>query len=433
MEIKVSEWVSLGHPDKMADFISSEIYDRFREIDKKTRYAVEVMIKGNTVVLGGEITSTVQFENSHLEDIVKQSIKNIGYTKNYCDKWGKNGNGVCNTLSSEDIEIKTLLSQQSTDISQGVNQYGWGDQGIFWGYANKCKESGYMPLDHYFAKRIGEELYYMAANTTNSDILFGLDIKTQVYLETDDVTNFDKCRNGIKEIVVAIPIKKLDSSVDEISIIKNKINVALSNGLFADKFKTTANIIVNGTGSYVMHGPIADCGITGRKLAVDFYGGNCQIGGGSPWTKDPTKADLTLNLLARKIALDTIKNGNYNSNEIRVGLCCCIGKQKLNVVIYNNKNELITTYEINSLPNEIIEQVGLAKRKSSIAKLCRDGLFTDINNQILWQLQDQELSVDISVLDNDQSTGLRGESRRLQSNISNSYSQEFDNNILRGI
>jgi S-adenosylmethionine synthetase len=263
---KTSEWVSLGHPDKMADYISSFILDRYLERDPLTRYALEVQIKDNFVTLGGEITSQANFTEDELALFVKIAVAQIGYTKCYQNIWGAE-----NTICDQDLVVTHHIGQQSPDIAQGVDNSGWGDQGIFWGMAVNDPATNFMPKDHYLARKIGQQLY---------DIKYaGLDIKTQVTLFDDEP----------EEIVVALPMLPKHSEQDVANAVQ-----------FCCNGKTNYKLVVNGTGKFVKHGPIGDCGTTGRKLAVDFYGGNCRIGGGSPWTKDGSKADLTLNLLSNR-------------------------------------------------------------------------------------------------------------------------------------
>lgn len=128
--MRTSEYVSLGHPDKVADYISEYLLDRYLEQDPDTRYAVEVQIKDTRVCLGGEVTSKASFGPEQIEKYVQEAVREIGYTKEYADKWGRE-----NTISADDIECHCFISQQSPDIAQGVDRDGWGDQGIFFGYA----------------------------------------------------------------------------------------------------------------------------------------------------------------------------------------------------------------------------------------------------------------------------------------------------------
>ena len=130
---------------------------------------------------------------------------------------------------------------------------------------------------------------------------------------------------------------------------------------------------VNGTGKFVKHGPIGDCGITGRKLAVDFYGGNCKIGGGSPWTKDGTKADLSLNLLARARALSYVKE-HPECPEVFCAISCRIGSPEILVVFTDRTGNELLAYRECISPDELIRHFRL--REPRFAQMCRNGLFT---------------------------------------------------------
>lgn len=338
---KTSEYVSLGHPDKIADFISCYILDRYMEKDKNTRYALEVQIKDNYVSLGGEITSKAQFTETQINDFVKAAVKEIGYTKLYQNIWGKE-----NTICDEDLVITQHISKQSPDIAQGVDADGWGDQGIYWGLAVNNEKTGFMPYDHYLAQKIGKSLY---DNRTG-----GLDIKTQITL-LDEYP---------QQIIVAIPMLYRNSDKDVENTVKNICGVN-------EGYK----LIINGTGRYVKHGPVGDCGTTGRKLAVDFYGGNARIGGGSPWTKDGTKADLTLNLYARDKALNFLKKNN-SYKEIHAALSCKIGSPQVLIVYFDeNMRQIYSKKEI-ILPKHLIEKYKL--NTPIYSKLCKNGLFDNI-------------------------------------------------------
>ena len=336
---KTSEWVSLGHPDKMADYISSFILDRYLERDPMTRYALEVQIKDNFVTLGGEITSQANFTEDELALFVKIAVAQIGYTKCYQNIWGAE-----NTICDQNLIVTQHIGQQSPDIAQGVDASGWGDQGIFWGMAVNDPTTNYMPKDHFLARKIGQQLY---------DIKYaGLDIKTQVTLFDDEP----------EEIVVAIPMLPKHSEQDIINAVK-----------FCCDGKTNYKLAVNGTGKFVKHGPIGDCGTTGRKLAVDFYGGNCRIGGGSPWTKDGSKADLTLNLLAREKALEFLKK-HPDIQEVHCSIACRIGSPEIIVSLYDGHLNELTSYRETGDPAAIIDRFFL--RKPRFAQLCRNGLLS---------------------------------------------------------
>ena len=330
--IKTAEFVSLGHPDKTADYITSYILDRFIERDASTRYAVEVMIKGNTVVLGGEICS--KLPNAPFEQYVKQALREIGYDERYADIWGDKA------ININKIQVINLIGCQSCEIAQGVDNDGWGDQGVFVGYA--CQGEGFINRELYLAKKLNRALYEKARQSAN----LGLDIKTQITLEDGKV----------KTAIAAVPMLKDENLNDLVCEVLGE---------------KPQQIIINGTGNYTYHSAVADCGMTGRKLACDFYSTACPIGGGSPWTKDATKADLTLNLYARRLAVENLKD----NDEVWVYLSSCIGKSTLpSAVLKSRKGNEITeqNIEADARPQRLIKSLGLDK--PVFAKLCRQGL-----------------------------------------------------------
>lgn len=332
-----SEYVSLGHPDKVADYISEYILDQYLKRDPATRYAVEVQLKDNFVSLAGEVTSLADYTQDEIAQFVRDAICDIGYTHDYALAWGAE-----NTLDGSEVIVVQHISRQSPDIAVGVDNDGWGDQGIFWGMAVNDPEHDYMPLDHWYARKIGKHLF--------DNRFGGLDIKTQVTVKDGKAT----------ECVVAIPLME-ERETQSLKEIANYVKSVLGSG---------CRLIINGTGSYVIHSSFGDCGTTGRKLAVDFYGGNCRIGGGSPWTKDPTKADLTLNLYARKIAKDYIIE--TGAQTCFVAISCAIGRKRIVVEIYDGANSLVKSYVENKSTKEVVHLLGLDK--ACFAKLCRDGL-----------------------------------------------------------
>lgn len=337
---RYSEFVSLGHPDKIADYISEFILDKYLEKDCKTKYAVEVQIKDNYVALGGEVASMATFRQDELENFVREAVNDIGYTKEYQSKWGKE-----NCISGDDLVVTSHIGQQSANIAAGLN--GWGDQGIFFGYAEYNEETCGMPLDYTYARRLCKALFESG--------LGGLDIKTQ-FIMNDDV---------IKKVIVAIPLKEGKDKVE---------------GFVRDMFKGNYELVVNGTGEYISHSSIADCGTTGRKLVVDFYGGNCKIGGGSPWTKDGSKADLALNLYARKLAKQFA--WKFKKNVI-VSLACCIGKQEVNYYVQTTSGVQLDCGTYILPPKDIIEVLNL---KSPIYKsMCKWGLFGEFQSDKEWE------------------------------------------------
>ena len=325
---RTAEAVSLGHPDKIADYISSYILDRLIEQDQHTRYAVEVMIKDNTVVLGGEVTTSALLGD--LTTYVKNALSEIGYDERYASIWGKYA------IDPAQIKVINMIGVQSSDIAQGVNQDGWGDQGVFVGYASQGE--GNINRELFLARKLNKALYEKARTSDN----LGLDIKTQITLNDDRV----------ETAIVAIPLLQDEDLTDLIVSVLGE---------------RPERIIVNGTGRYTYHSSIADCGITGRKLACDFYSTACPIGGGSPWTKDASKADLTLNVYARILACENLAD----NDECFVYLSSCIGRAELpSGLIKTVKNSIVSYRDLwcNQKPSALIKAYGLDK--PIYAKLC---------------------------------------------------------------
>ena len=329
---KTAEAVSLGHPDKSSDFISSFILDRLIEQDIHTRYALEIMLKDNTVVCGGEIATNANLKNLNIW--IRDALVQIGYDIEYSKVWKD-----C-AIDPSKLNIINLIGKQSVDINRGVEQNGWGDQGVFVGYA--CQGAGNINPELYLARKLNSALYKYAKSNLNLGL--GLDIKTQITLNDN---------GDIDTAIVAIPMLQ---DTDLTDFVRQTLNQKIN------------NIIINGTGRYTFHGSIADCGITGRKLACDFYSTAAPIGGGSPWTKDASKADLTLNLYARKLALQYLGD----NDECFVYLSSCIGRSKLpSATIKLIRNGTITTHdiEIAKTPSQIISEIGL--NQPIYADLCR--------------------------------------------------------------
>ncbi len=247
--IQTSEYCAVGHPDRTCDYVASYILDRHLERDPYARVALEVQLKDCFCTLSGEITSRYRFTGSELAEFCREAIRRIGYTDEYLAQWGEG-----NVISGSGLEVVTHISRQSEDIAQGVNREGWGDQGIFWGLAVDDPSRGNMPKDYWLARMVAQELYLRRFG--------GLDVKTQVTVE-----------DGLPvECVVAIPIRP-ECEEAATGTIRNYVQSILG---------SDCRVIVNGTGRYVKHGSIGDCGTTGRKLVADFYGGNSKIGGQGP-------------------------------------------------------------------------------------------------------------------------------------------------------
>jgi len=345
--IQTSEYVSLGHPDKVADFIVSRILDGYMERDRNVRFGLECQIKDNHVCLGGEISSSFRPTDDAIRDMVREAVRDIGYTHEYAKLWGAD-----NALDADALDIDIHVGRQSPDIAQGVNADGWGDQGIFWGMATGNAKTDFMPEDHALAKSLGLLLYGIAKR---GDFGIGLDIKTQVTVDDGKVSG----------VVVAAPtLRPKANEATEKILNAIQCHLGIDDG---------ADVIINGTGSYVRHASQGDCGTTGRKLAVDFYGGNCRIGGGCPWGKDPTKADVALNIYARNKAL-ALKRGR-GLKAVYCAISCCIGRRDISIAYFDGHMTQIFAEKESRPASEVINELGL--REKSYAQMCRYGLFTD--------------------------------------------------------
>lgn len=260
------------------------------------------------------------------------------------DKWGAE-----NTICGDLLEVNILINQQSPDIAQGL--HGWGDQGIFFGCCEYNPTTYGMPYDYAVARRLCKELFESGIG--------GLDIKTQVV--TDD--------GKITKVIVAIPLLEETSVKTVKNFVRNRV-------------KGHYKLIVNGTGRYVRHSSIADCGTTGRKLAVDFYGGNCKIGGGSPWMKDGSKADLTLNLAARKLA---VEYSIEHKCDVFVSLACCIGKQEVDFCITDKAGNVLNEGASDFDPEKLRTNYKL--NTPIFASMCRYGLFGEFQKDKAWEIK----------------------------------------------
>lgn len=340
---QTSEYCAPGHPDKIADGIVSYLLDRYIENDPNSRVALEAQIKDNHVTLGGEVTSAYRMADDELKRNVRDAICAIGYTPEYAKRWGAE-----NCIDPDALDIVSHIGAQSPDIAQGVDADGWGDQGIFWGMATGTAATDFMPLDHTVAKRLGMWLYESALK---GDIPIGLDIKTQVTVRDGSVV----------KVVVAAPVRDSDYA----TLVKAVLAWLEKSGIRG------AECVVNGTGAYVRHASAGDCGTTGRKLAVDFYGGNCRVGGGAVFGKDPSKADVTLNVYARHLALQMLEKSGADT--VYCAIDCCIGRREIGIVYLDGHLDEIAVSGDSRPAREVIAELGL--RAPVWAFKCRNGLF----------------------------------------------------------
>lgn len=294
-----SESVSEGHPDKMADQISDAILDSFLARDKTARVACETLVKTGMVVIAGEITSTISVD---LDQIARQTIKEIGYNNS---DLGFDG-GSCAVL--------TAIGKQSPDIAQGVNEtteheQGAGDQGLMFGYA--CNETDeLMPAPIAYAHRLMRRQAEVRKNGTLPWLR--PDAKSQITFRYEN-----GYPSGIEAIVFSTQhAPEMAYSTLREAVIEEIIKPILPAEWLA-KCKPE-NIHINPTGLFVIGGPMGDCGLTGRKIIVDTYGGMARHGGGAFSGKDPSKVDRSAAYAARYVAKNIVAAGLASRCEVQV-------------------------------------------------------------------------------------------------------------------
>lgn len=292
----VSEFVSYGHPDKIADQIADAILDEYLKLDKNTRAGIEVMVKDNVVVLGGEISSkaTVNYDT-----IVRYVFNDIKFPDNH-------------HLNSDNIKIVNLIGKQSPEIHQGVDKsetvIGAGDQGFMVGYASNETET-FMPLGHYIAKKLCQYVCDYKA------VRLGPDTKTQVIVDYDN-----KGVAKVTSILVSTMHQcNLKIAREEIEKIINSNMMNIEKSIFEKYIKNKdVKIDINPCGSWKIGGPISDCGVTGRKLVVDQYGGYCNIGGGAYSGKCMSKVDRSAAYMARYLAKNIVASGICSTAKVEL-------------------------------------------------------------------------------------------------------------------
>ena len=302
-----SESVSEGHPDKVADLISDAILDAILKQDPVARVAAETLTSTNLVVLGGEITTTAKVD---YEQIVRDTLKFIGY------------DNIDYGIDYETCEVLIKYGIQSPDIAQGVDgafddplDQGAGDQGLMFGFASNESDQ-LMPLPIHLAHRLVER----QALIRKKGILSWLrpDAKSQVTMQYKDGKP-----ERIDTIVLStqhapeISLKDLREAV-----IEEIIKPVLPEGLV----KGEINYLINPTGRFVIGGPQGDCGLTGRKIIVDTYGGAAPHGGGAFSGKDPTKVDRSAAYASRYVAKNIVASGLADKCLVQVSYAIGVAK-----------------------------------------------------------------------------------------------------------
>jgi S-adenosylmethionine synthetase len=302
-----SESVGEGHPDKVADQLSDSVLDAFLKEDPSARVACEALVKNDVVILAGEITST---KVVNYERLARDVIKDIGYDEPALG------------FDSQSCSIMTFISQQSPDISMGVNEHeglhkeqGAGDQGLMFGFA--CDETPeLMPLPISLSHQLMRSLSRARRSETGS--FLKPDAKSQVTVEYRDGRP-----HAVDTIVISTQHAEAASLKDvEEYVVENIVKRVIPSQYLTSKTK----YLINPTGRFVIGGPVGDCGLTGRKIIVDTYGGYSRHGGGAFSGKDPSKVDRSAAYAARYIAKNVVAAGLASKCEVQVAYAIGVAK-----------------------------------------------------------------------------------------------------------
>ena len=279
-----SESVTEGHPDKVSDQISDAVLDEALRQDPQSRVACETMVTTGMAVVAGEITTRAKIDYA---GVVRKTIRKIGYDD---PRYG---------FDYDNCAVLTAIDPQSPDISQGVDPGGAGDQGLMFGYA--CRETAeLMPLPIMLAHRLTRRL--SEARRAGDIEWLRPDGKSQVTVEYDD-------RRRPARLHTAVVSTQHDDGVSREEMVREIRHQVIDPVLPADLVDGDLVVHVNPTGRFVVGGPKGDCGLTGRKIIVDTYGGVSSHGGGAFSGKDPTKVDRSACYMARHIAKNLVAAG----------------------------------------------------------------------------------------------------------------------------
>ena len=291
-----SESVSEGHPDKIADQISDAVLDALLKEDPKSRVACETFVKTGMVMVGGEITTTGWVD---IEQIAREVVKNIGY------------NSSDMGFDWESCAVLSAIGKQSPDIAQGVDEssshaQGAGDQGLMFGYASN-ETDVYMPAPITYAHRLVQRQAQLRKNGTLPWLR--PDAKSQVTMHYID--------NRPSHVDTIVLSTQHSPEIEQADLIEAVIEEIIKPVFPAEMIKNT-RYLVNPTGRFVIGGPLGDCGLTGRKIIVDTYGGMARHGGGCFSGKDPSKVDRSAAYAGRYVAKNIVAAGLADRCEIQI-------------------------------------------------------------------------------------------------------------------
>jgi len=368
-----SESVTEGHPDKVADQISDSVLDAILAQDPKSRVACETLVTTGLALIAGEITTKAQV---NYPEVVRNTIKDIGYTDA--------GMG----FDSHTCAVMVTLDKQSPDIAMGVDtmegkEQGAGDQGLMFGYAcNHTPE--FMPMPIQFAHKITMRL----AEARKKGVLKFLrpDGKSQVTIEYID----NKPKRVDTVVVSSQHSPEVDSKVLKDAIMEEIIKKSVP----AEYLDKNTKYYINPTGRFVVGGPQGDCGLTGRKIIVDTYGGHGSHGGGAFSGKDPSKVDRSASYMARYIAKNIVAAGLADECELQIAYAIGIA-EPVSVMVDTFGTEKIAPEKIVQLirehfrmkPAEIIKTLDLLR--PIYKKTAANGHFGRTEPEFTWERTDK--------------------------------------------
>jgi S-adenosylmethionine synthetase len=372
-----SESVSEGHPDKVADQISDAVLDAILKQDKTSRVAAETLVKDNLVVLAGEITTRAKVD---YDAVARATIKRIGY------------NDAALGFDDKGCKVQLAYGQQSPHIAQGVNEgsgldleQGAGDQGLMFGYA--CDETpGLMPLAIYLSHRLVER----QSEVRRDGRLPWLrpDAKSQVTI---------KYVNGKPDSIDTVVLSTQhgpDIKYEQLkeAVIEQIIKPVLPKNLVKGKI----NYLVNPTGAFEIGGPQGDCGLTGRKIIVDTYGGSAPHGGGAFSGKDPSKVDRSAAYAARYVAKNIVAAGLASKCLVQVSYAIGVAKPTSVMVTTEGTGKLsdaqlsqLVTQHFDLRPKGIIQMLDL--QRPIYEKTAAYGHFGRDEPEFTWEATDKAL------------------------------------------
>ena len=340
-----SESVSEGHPDKVCDYIADSVLDAYIAQDTTSHVACEVMCKNNLVLLGGEITSAGKV---NYEELVRQAVREIGYVD---DK---------EPFCADTLHLFIGISKQAAEINQGVDakineagEQGAGDQGMMYGYATD-ETPELMPLPILLAHRLTRGLTDDRKNGAVDWLR--PDAKSQVSVVYE---------NGKPARVSHVLVSTQHTPAIKQDGIRDYVAGTLAPRVLGAWFTPDVKVLVNPTGSFVQGGPSADCGVTGRKIIVDSYGGVGRHGGGAFSGKDPSKVDRTGAYFCRYVARQVVKAGVANKAEIQVAYAIGVAQPiSVKVDTFGTGDERAAVELVKSFdfrPGAIVERLGLLR------------------------------------------------------------------------